>query len=430
MPPIVKKAQSQGNVIVSICQETDQRRKTSSDCGRIVFPCPKSIPEDLVEKIAKAFAERLKRGFLDSSVKATSLGASGFTFICTVPGKSLSLSDQDITTLAFDGEPDIHKTPFQFVLKWAHHHELYNEQFCASIFDHFKLKAPNIRVIDNPGILDRKIVEVMQREKRSFANISIFGIEFMRAFKGATLRSHVKMSRIEALEDEEKKEIFNDIGKGAILDLLIGNEDRFFRLKDSGDGFGGPFVNPGNFMLELPLVAVQGDVKRRLKAVHFIDSTTTIFPKRLLEVGREQEELDCGVGGLFDDAPSESSSSLGELSESSTDSGDTEEEILQKYHSIVRSLIVGDDYSRFVDIICEGLKKEFQEEGNPLTEATLIMMKENIMKGCREMIERIKKEQDKSYRCFDRKITEIPTEHQRLSMLTLQLFRENVAMLY
>jgi len=195
------------------------------------------------ENTVALFSKALEEGTEDATIRAAG-GCTGFTFLCNLPKNN-------------------------FVLKRISVLQAENEQLCSNIFRRLELKAPSISILGEQSI-DRHLLRLF-KEKRPI--ISSFDPSqhcfiYMEQFPGKTFKDFFEQHDFSLLEEPEQNSLFETIGKVAIYDLAIGNNDRL--VNPSGEDFGSPKFNAGNLLLNGELI----EGKLHLKDLFFIDNAT------------------------------------------------------------------------------------------------------------------------------------------------------------
>lgn len=213
------------------------------------------------------------------------LGCTGATFICS-HGKQ------------------------EFVLKWQKRAFCINELVCNTIFHSYGFHTPLPILVDAqhlstplvPIFLPKNSSMYVPNDKDDLS----YDFIFMDKVPGSNFKEFLATGSFLTLTPSNRQSMFRTFGSIVPFDLLIGNSDRFLRIrKDFENNFSpdwsepsdylnpDPSMNYGNIMLELVEL---GDTKKVV--VHFIDSTTN---SRMLDPENIPREVQPNnyLGGLF-----------------------------------------------------------------------------------------------------------------------------------
>lgn len=198
----------------------------------------------------------------------TCLGATGTTFLCSIRGNLLgdyAINAMDLPRCLRDKD----NTPFldslgaNVLLKYVKKDLAYNERFCAEFLKKFGFETPDLYFSD-------------QIEKSDIRGLAIGDsnvLVCMYEFPAATLNSLVITGVLYQLSLIDFQNVLFDIGQIVIFDLLIANEDRFFRYDTTTPGKIIKFINEGNIMFNLSPVSDRSN-QRVWKSTYYIDNTT------------------------------------------------------------------------------------------------------------------------------------------------------------
>ncbi|MFI5343795.1 MAG: hypothetical protein ACHQUC_06195 [Chlamydiales bacterium] len=222
------------------------------------------VANKIVEICKKCIASRDSR----LVYKKTSLGATGTTLLCSISGELLreyDIREIDLPPFLRGGDQ---KVPFSFqginvLLKYVKRDFAYNERFCAEFLKKFGFETPDLFISDK--------VEGYDIRGSALGDDNL--LAFMYAFPGATLHSLVNTMALYQISESCYQQVLCDIGKVVIFDLLIANEDRFFRYDVNTPEKIIKFINQGNIMFNLKPTN-DHKTARTWEATYYIDNTT------------------------------------------------------------------------------------------------------------------------------------------------------------
>ncbi|ADI39098.1 hypothetical protein wcw_1757 [Waddlia chondrophila WSU 86-1044] len=250
-------------------------------------------------KVVDSLIEGIRERALGMVFQPTSSGVSGFTFICRIPNRQLSLH--------LDSSDS-----FSFISKWVSKGYAKSEQVFSKIFRQCKVSAPEIRLdeecLEEKDLL-QKFHRLAQSKKPAMGGAEMYDLMFMNCFDAMTLDSFIREGHLKRLSEKDQETFFQKIGQGVILDLMIANDDRILSYDYESQDFLNtlsPKFNFGNIMVEYPFM--DNEQSRFLKEVHFIDNNSSVYlmDKKIIdhsdivEIGSlfGVEEGDNGSGAL------------------------------------------------------------------------------------------------------------------------------------
>lgn len=230
-------------------------------------------------------------------IKKPVLGSSGCTFLCSISERNLNDTAASFFKIE-KGEISNVAKPLNFVVKLLSHDQAINEWGCARFLKQFGFNTPSISFLENLSV-KKEFLEVMKRHHSGFPTESMNELQrdkeiiIMPKFTATTMASFIEERRILLLNDEEIEELAEMIGKIAIFDLIIGNDDRFIRFSVEKPGeLLAPNLNWGNLMVEI-------DLNNHLKNIYLIDNATT--SKMVKRHKIDEKIFSDGLAGIFDE---------------------------------------------------------------------------------------------------------------------------------
>ncbi len=231
----------------------------------------------LVKLINKYFSEFLS-GINNENKNARIIrsckGATDLTYICR---KYLESEEKTI----------------KFVTKYIHPALSANTRLCSAVFNRLGLQSPKIYVVDSnyTNFLPRgKIGAFMGVDKQKYGK---HDFAFMNAFDGADIGGVINNLSFFHLKEKCVSSLLKTFGTVAVYDLILGNDDRFYRpsyeLIDDPSAVE-PFINNGNVILEIKLDC---DFNYKLFNVFCIDNTSSNRLKSYLTKNKTLEFEEC-----------------------------------------------------------------------------------------------------------------------------------------
>ena len=184
----------------------------------------------------------------------------------------------------------------KFVTKYIHPALSANTRLCSAVFDHLGLQSPKLHVVDSTycGFLPRgRIGTFMDVDKQKYKK---HDFAFMNAFPGADIGNLIENQAFFQISEAGICSMFMTFGAVSVYDLMLGNDDRFYRPNleciDTPSNVD-PFLNSGNIMLEIYSPSTE---KLEAPNIYCIDNTSsnrlTPFLSKKNEVEFDQEKQD------------------------------------------------------------------------------------------------------------------------------------------
>ncbi len=191
----------------------------------------------------------------------------------------------DLTYLCYKYLPDENRT-LKFVVKYIHPSQSANTRLCSAVVERLGLQSSKVYVVDPQysGFSAKgkimKLLSINSRyKKHDFA--------FMSAFSGANIGNLIENREFFRMDEHSIGRMLTLFGKVAVFDLMMGNDDRFYRPNTEfidNPAAVDPFINSGNIMLELKATS---ENTRELSNVFCIDNTSSARLNALLNKKRE-----------------------------------------------------------------------------------------------------------------------------------------------
>nr|NGX60153.1 hypothetical protein [Chlamydiota bacterium] len=235
---------------------------------------------DGVKKLLDSFRLCLQLKDLNTTFEKSNKGSTGHTYLCSMP------------TYRITDEKKIQ--PMEFVLKWQNLAFCTIEKLGAQIFQHFGFHVPKIHQFSKS-----EATEVMHaaREMDFKLEAMVNGVPLiaMPKIHGGNLTDIIKNGKLKKLSKEDLEILLQKFGQIALLDLIIGNDDRFIGFSSNLKQVFHKSLNPGNVMVE-----VDQSSPPRLVGVYPIDNCTSA-DLILKEKEKEEEEMDLDLFSIFDE---------------------------------------------------------------------------------------------------------------------------------
>ncbi len=264
----------------------------------------------------------------------SSMGSTGHTYLCSMPSNRLP--------------KEMSVQPIGLVLKWQNSALCAIEKLGAQIFQHFGLNAPKVHPFSESEA--KKIMDSARKtDEKLDSMVNGLPLVAMPRMHAANLTDIIKNGRLKQLSIQDQELLLQKFGQITLLDLLIGNNDRFIKFIPNAEKkfHDLPSLNGGNILIEFETE----DASIRLKDVYPIDNCTAI---ELLEKKPIEEEEDYGFS-LFGEEDEDEDEDLQFPSQPTSEKKD----LIAEFNAVFRSLIQNQD------ILCkhfeENLKKEILE---------------------------------------------------------------------
>jgi hypothetical protein len=221
----------------------------------------------------------------------SSSGVTGITYICQLTRQALIDNDVQESDLPFFARVDEIDRDTQkdllFILKSLNKESAENEKFCADLFRKFELNTPRLYFVGSEKIKGNVTGQSLIEKIHGTVGDSNELI-FMFGFEATTLKDLITSKALFELKTEDLEKIFSTMGQVAIFDLLIANDDRFFRHNSENPSRVGKFLNEGNIMFDLKIT---GNKERTFSQAFIIDNATTQNLKPLIETSYEDMDF-------------------------------------------------------------------------------------------------------------------------------------------
>ncbi|MDE3045687.1 MAG: hypothetical protein KGJ02_03485 [Verrucomicrobiota bacterium] len=278
------------------------------------------------------------------------------------------------------------KTPVKMVFKWTTPFDASTEQVCTKIAEAFGLSVPDIQTVSPKRA--SVLISPMKKFKPAFSPPA-FSLLVMDRMKGTTLSSLTKENFLK-FNLEAWQRMMRHFGKASMLDLFIGNFDRFVRFDRCVDGsfvlVDNPSANGGNAIISL--TPQRG---KNIAGISMIDTNSILHPSR-----ESSSDTDAFVGldGLFEDGcctppPKKTPSPL-------KPQGNKAEDLHQFFQTMVLSVVNREKilldhiFKSILKSVKEGCESWTQEESD-LVLKQLEDSEEALQVGLLEGLEQLKK---------------------------------------
>jgi len=167
----------------------------------------------------------------------------------------------------------------KFFLKLAKPIQIANARFCSKILSELGEKTSKIHLINDKNESRNRLKDLAKNTPGGNRGLESCDLAFMEACPGSDLGCKLDNGTLFDLDQESWEKLLKTIGRVAVFDLAIGNNDRFYRPKINVSPEGTPpFCNVGNFILFTE--TVEGRIER-LNEIYCIDngSSKEFIPK-------------------------------------------------------------------------------------------------------------------------------------------------------
>jgi len=201
--------------------------------------------KSLINDLLLIFCKAIEKG--QNAQISRSCEGQQFTFLANI------ILDQQGEKLT----PLCHLLPISrkidFILKFENKIVANNEKFCSKVINQLGFITPIITSIKSEKKDGSSIINAFKSQVSDFYFYSADDkLVFMLAFEAKTVNVLIKEKILDQLSVTSLKILFTNLGELAVYDLLIGNNDRLFRLTTiEGTLFGDPSFNSGNVMLSI-----------------------------------------------------------------------------------------------------------------------------------------------------------------------------------
>ncbi len=232
----------------------------------------------------------------------SSNGSTGITYISQIQRQALvnhNIPESSLPIFArLPNEEDRESQKgLNFILKYVNKDNAANEKYCSELFKQFQFNAPDLAFVGSELISARSTGRDLMRAMHRSELGDNGELVFMFAFEGADFNSMLKLQSFFNLTDESFKNLLADMGEIAVFDLLIGNDDRFFRNQETNPRRIQSFCNYGNIMFKLKWTE---DAKHELVETYSIDNATSARLKpKVARFDTESDEESQSLFGLF-----------------------------------------------------------------------------------------------------------------------------------
>ena len=332
----------------------------------------KSVQRDLQEKylstpkeinsLLRVFHQCLKQNEITTTIGRSSSGSTGFTFFCSFPSTAVPKETK--------------RHPINFVIKWQPENLCKIEMMGAFIFQSLQFPAPNI--LSGSNTESTALIPFAAKEVPSIAQLSDHSIIVMPQLHANTFEGAVKNDALKQLSQSDLKKLGFLFGQIALIDMAIGNDDRFIRFQPGYEEtipFSSSF-NSGNIMIEFDE-----------------DSLQNVFPidnclaSSLVERKSSVDDVDDFELSMFDDDTETTTFSSPPLEIIKKEDLDKNSEV---YNKIFINLI---EHLQDVALhIRENIRREISQTGSQIEdyETFINLLPESLEAGMRDSIQKIK----------------------------------------
>lgn len=299
-------------------------------------------------KLIDTFKQCLKDKDLNTTFHRSSMGSTGHTYLCSMP--SYEIQDEQVIQ------------PIGLVLKWQNPALCAIEKLGAQIFQHFGLNAPKVHPFSENEA--KKIMNSARKtDEKLESMVSDLPLIAMPRIHAGNLTDIIKNGKLKQLALEDQKLLLQKFGQITVLDLLIGNNDRFIKfIPDAEKKFNDlSSLNGGNVLIEFD----EEESSLRLREVYPIDNCTAI---ELLEKKPIEEEEDYSFS-LFDEEGKDEEPLVSNLD---LQPSSEKKDLIAEFNGVFRSLIQDQD------TLCKHFEKNLKKE---ILECTTIPA-ESEVSGC------------------------------------------------
>jgi len=211
-------------------------------------------------------------------INRSSSGGTGFTFLGQVPSHALA-----------------HETPDQrigIVIKWQSEGQCNVERIGALFFKAFGFPAPETYRIDE------KLANLLgpYAEKKCFAmgaNYKALSLIAMPLLDANNFKEASK-SKIKQMSPEDQQAMLEKFGEIALLDIILGNNDRFVSFTDDVESLFSvtSSFNSGNVMMEFE---ENVSARQKLVDVYPIDNCTLDLADKKKRISDSEEDIGFGL---------------------------------------------------------------------------------------------------------------------------------------
>ncbi|NGX48067.1 MAG: hypothetical protein K1000chlam3_01454 [Chlamydiae bacterium] len=284
-------------------------------------------------KLVDIFTRCLKEEDQTTTFHRSSEGSTGHTYLCSMP--SYLIPEEKITQ------------SIGLVLKWQNSTLCAIEKLGAQIFQHFGLNAPKIHPFSENEA--KKIMDSARKiDEKLGSMVNGLPLVAMPRIFAVSLTDIIKNGKLKQLSLQDQELLLKKFGQITLLDLLIGNNDRFISfIPDAEKKFNElSSLNGGNVLIEFEAE----DSSIRLKDVYPIDNCTAI---ELLEKKPIEEEENYDFS-LFSEEGEEEGEEEGPQFASQPSS--KKKDLIAEFNAVFRSLIQDQD------TLCKHFEKNLKKE--------------------------------------------------------------------
>ena len=322
-------------------------------------------------ELIKCLVQDLKNKHPQALCIKSTLGSSGFTFLCQISDNSL---------------PNLNEDENKFVLKWVKKEQGEIEKFCSSCLKIYGFITPDIDLINFEDV--KEILPFMQGKDNVVECVDeSYILIFMKEFQGITLSSMINNFTFDDFSDAEWQDFTFFCGQLAIIDCFMANDDRFVKFTPSNLSEEYDFksilgINSGNLMIS----------KDRKKYFVIDNSTSCYTKKRKISQNMHTYALDMLFADEKNDSDSNSKfpNNVSSKTSKHSSNSDKDNNLVNKYNAIFQYF--SNNNKNFAQAIIGSFTKEFENKQKRKSEIKIPCLKKfessiigGIKEGLRQM---------------------------------------------